>query len=156
MKHPGEVQNRRFIIEAALLVVIIAAIGAAVIATELKPLSLDGLTADIGDLRTSASAGRLLATEYMNGNLTDTFTRGNAQLIYSQVKSIRKDLESSDPEQDIVLEHWEARHYAKQLEDSMYRMANDDTGIGIERNKAGDLIRQFRDLEDKLKAHPKE
>ena len=156
MKHSGDVQNRRFIIEAAPLVAIVAAIVAAVIATELKPLSLDGLAADVGDLRTSASAARLLATEYMNGDLTDTFTRSNADLIYSQVRSIRKDLESSEPEQDIVLEHWEARHYAKQLEEAAYRMANDSTGIGIERNRAGELIQQFRDLEDKLKAHPKE
>jgi hypothetical protein len=156
MKHPKAVQNRRFLVEAGLLVAIVAAFTGAFIAAELKPLSLDGLKADVGDLRTSASAGRLLATEYMNGNLTETFTRSNAELIYSQVKSIREGLDSSDPEQDIVLEHWEALHFAKQLEDSMYRMANDDTGIGIERDKAGDLIRQFRDLEDKLKAHPKE
>jgi hypothetical protein len=156
MKHSKEIQDRRFLIEAGLLVAIMVAIAAAVIFAALQPLSLDELKADVGDLRTSASAGRLLATQYMEGNVTDAFLRNNAELIYGQVKSIRNKLDSADPEKDIVLEHWEARHYAKQLESAMYRMSNDDTGIGIERDKAGDLIPQFRDLEDKLKAHPKE
>jgi hypothetical protein len=156
MKHSKKVQDRRFLIEAGLLVLIVIAILAAVIFNAIQPLSFDELKADVGDLRTSASAGRLLATQYMEGNVTNTFLHNNAEIIYGQVKSIRKNLDSSDPAKDIVLEHWEARHYAKQLESAMYQMSNDDTGIGIERNKAGELIPQFRDLEDKLKAHPKE
>jgi hypothetical protein len=156
MKHSKEVEDRRFFIEAGLLGVIVIAVVAAVIYTETQPVSLDELKADVGDLRTSASAGRLLATQYMDGKVTETFLRNNAQLIYDQTSSIRKNLDSSDPAPDIVLEHWEARHYAKQLESSMYRMANDPTGLGIERNNVGELIPQFRVLEDTLKAHPAE
>ena len=156
MKHSQTDEDRRSVLEAALLAAIIIAIAGAAIWSAMQPLSLDSLKADVGDLRTSASAGRLLATQYTDGNVTETFMRNNAELIYSQVKSIRKSLDSADPDPDVVLEHWQARHYALQLEQSMYRMSNDSTGVGIERNKAGELMQQFIDIEQKLKTHPKE
>ena len=60
-------RRRNFWIEAALFVLIVAAITTAIIASELEPLNKNDIKLTASDLRSFAAAGRQLTAQHRQG-----------------------------------------------------------------------------------------
>jgi hypothetical protein len=156
MKHSSDVRKKRLFLEACVGLLIAAAIVAAIVVSARQKLSATDVRIDTGDLRTLAASARLLASNDLAGKATDTFRTQQASLMLSNAMSIHRALDGSPPEPDIVLEHWKARHLARQLEDSLQRMSKPGADFAAEADICGRLASQLSGLEDGLKQRPEQ
>jgi hypothetical protein len=142
-------QNRNFWIEVVLLVLIIAAIGTAIVVSEMRPLNKNDIKMDVSDLRSFAAVGRRLMEQHDRQQLTEQFFAAEVELLSDKVSSTKETLESSaqpDAEND--------RHEAADLSTHL-RNAVDDLETGRTNGNSlgqvfGSIQTRSKQMEDRL------
>jgi hypothetical protein len=132
-------------IESVMFLIVLAAVVAAIVHAELKPLSRDDLKVEASDLRSFAASSKQLAEQQVAGQLTQKFFDSQTELLKDKVHSSRSSLDSADVENGLELDHWRVRHLARQLEDAL-GTANPQREIIL----LGDLINQLKQEEEAL------
>lgn len=147
---PGA-KKRHLWIQTGVVLLLAAGAVAAFIQSETTPLNKDELKIAAADLRSFASVGRQLAEQFLKGQTTETFFQTQSSLLQDKAKSERKNLDSSNPEKGLELKHWEARHLARQVENTLTKLTDKSQDVVKTKNELANLFQQLKELEDGLK-----
>jgi hypothetical protein len=90
-----------FWIELAGVVVVGTLLIGALAYSKSKPLTADDIAIEAGDLRSLSAAGSLLAQEFSDGQVTDTFFEEQLELTKDKVDTARETLETSDIDEEV-------------------------------------------------------
>jgi len=143
-------RRRNFWIEAALFVLIVAAITTAIIASELEPLNKNDIKLTASDLRSFAAAGRQLIAQHQAGHLTDTFFNTQVELLDDKVSNSRQMLIDSDAEPEAKQSQRAALDLASQIDAALDRIQGSQNVSSIAQQLSS-LENNSRQLEDLLK-----
>ena len=143
-------RRRNFWIEAALFVLIVAAITTAIIASELEPLNKNDIKLTASDLRSFAAAGRQLIAQHQAGHLTDTFFNTQVELLDDKVSDSRQMLIDSDAEPEAKQSQRAALDLASQIDAALDQIQGSQNVSSIAQQLSS-LENNSRQLEDLLK-----
>ena len=143
-------RRRNFWIEAALFVLIVAAITTAIIASELEPLNKNDIKLTASDLRSFAAAGRQLIAQHQAGHLTDTFFNTQVELLDDKVSNSRQMLIDSDAEPEAKQSQRAALDLASQIDAALDQIQGSQNVSSIAQQLSS-LENNSRQLEDLLK-----
>ena len=143
-------RRRNFWIEAALFVLIVAAITTAIIASELQPLNKNDIKLTASDLRSFAAAGRQLIAQHQAGHLTDTFFNTQVELLDDKVSNSRQMLIDSDAEPEAKQSQRAALDLASQIDAALDQIQGSQNVSSIAQQLSS-LENNSKQLEDRLK-----
>ena len=143
-------RRRNFWIEAALFVLIVAAITTAIIASELEPLNKNDIKLTASDLRSFAAAGRQLIAQHQAGHLTDTFFNTQVELLDDKVSNSRQMLIDSDAEPEAKQPQRAALDLASQIDAALDQIQGSQNVSSIAQQLSS-LENNSKQLEDRLK-----
>jgi len=143
-------RRRNFWIEAALFVLIVAAITTAIIASELQPLNKNDIKLTASDLRSFSAAGRQLIAQHQAGHLTDTFFNTQVELLDDKVSDARQSLIDSDAEPEAKQSQRAALDLASQIDAALDQIQGSQNVSSIAQQLSS-LENNSRQLEDLLK-----
>ena len=143
-------RRRNFWIEAALFVLIVAAITTAIIASELEPLNKNDIKLTASDLRSFAAAGRQLIAQHQAGHLTDTFFNTQVELLDDKVSNSRQMLIDSDAEPEAKQSQRAALDLASQIDAALDQIQGSQNESSIAQQLSS-LENNSKQLEDRLK-----
>ena len=143
-------RRRNFWIEAALFVLIVAAITTGVIASELEPLNKNDIKLTASDLRSFAAAGRQLIAQHQAGHLTDTFFNTQVELLDDKVSDSRQMLIDSDAEPEAKQPQRAALDLASQIDAALDQIQGSQNESSIAQQLSS-LENNSKQLEDRLK-----
>jgi len=143
-------RRRNFWIEAALFVLIVAAITTAIIASELEPLNKNDIKLTASDLRSFAAAGRQLIAQHQAGHLTDTFFNTQVELLDDKVSNSRQMLIDSDAEPEAKQSQRAALDLASQIDAALDQIQGSQNESSIAQQLSS-LENNSKQLEDGLK-----
>ena len=143
-------RRRNFWIEAALFVLIVAAITTAIIASELQPLNKNDIKLTASDLRSFSAAGRQLIAQHQAGHLTDTFFNTQIEMLDDKVSDSRQMLIDSDAEPEAKQSQRAALDLASQIDAALDRIQGSQNVSSIAQQLSS-LENNSRQLEDLLK-----
>jgi len=143
-------RRRNFWIEAALFVLIVAAITTAIIASELEPLNKNDIKLTASDLRSFAAAGRQLIAQHQAGHLTDTFFNTQVELLDDKVSNSRQMLIDSDAEPEAKQSQRAALDLASQIDAALDQIQGSQNVSSIAQQLSS-LENNSKQLEDRLK-----
>ena len=143
-------RRRNFWIEAALFVLIVAAITTAIIASELQPLNKNDIKLTASDLRSFAAAGRQLIAQHQAGHLTDTFFNTQVELLDDKVSDSRQMLIDSDAEPEAKQSQRAALDLASQIDAALDQIQGSQNVSSIAQQLSS-LENNSRQLEELLK-----
>jgi len=143
-------RRRNFWIEAALFVLIVAAITTAIIASELQPLNKNDIKLTASDLRSFAAAGRQLIAQHQAGHLTDTFFNTQVELLDDKVSDSRQMLIDSDAEPEAKQSQRAALDLASQIDAALDQIQGSQNESSIAQQLSS-LENNSKQLEDGLK-----
>ena len=143
-------RRRNFWIEAALFVLIVAAITTAIIASELQPLNKNDIKLTASDLRSFSAAGRQLIAQHQAGHLTDTFFNTQVELLDDKVSNSRQMLIDSDAEPEAKQSQRAALDLASQIDAALDQIQGSQNVSSIAQQLSS-LENNSRQLEDLLK-----
>ena len=143
-------RRRNFWIEAALFVLIVAAITTAIIASELQPLNKNDIKLTASDLRSFAAAGRQLIAQHQAGHLTDTFFNTQVELLDDKVSDSRQMLIDSDAEPEAKQSQRAALDLASQIDAALDQIQGSQNVSSIAQQLSS-LENNSKQLEDLLK-----
>ena len=143
-------RRRNFWIEAALFVLIVAAITTAIIASELEPLNKNDIKLTASDLRSFAAAGRQLIAQHQAGHLTDTFFNTQVELLDDKVSNSRQMLIDSDAEPEAKQSQRAALDLASQIDAALDQIQGSQNVSSIAQ-QLSPLENNSKQLEDRLK-----
>ena len=143
-------RRRNFWIEAALFVLIVAAITTAIIASELQPLNKNDIKLTASDLRSFAAAGRQLIAQHQAGHLTDTFFNTQVELLDDKVSNSRQMLIDSDAEPEAKQSQRAALDLASQIDAALDQIQGSQNESSIAQQLSS-LENNSKQLEDRLK-----
>ena len=141
---------RRIWIEAAVVSLLVAGGVAALVENAASPMDRDELAISAADLRTSSSAAKRLADQFLAGQLTETFFQEQSSLLYDQVKSSHEELESGVVEPSLEKQRADLTRLAVLTEEQVAALENGDD-VRAARDSLAELFDQFKVLEDGLK-----
>jgi len=143
-------RRRNFWIEAALFVLIVAAITTAIIASELQPLNKNDIKLTASDLRSFSAAGRQLIAQHQAGHLTDTFFNTQVESLNDKVSDARQSLIDSDAEPEAKQSQRAALDLASQIDAALDQIQGSQNVSSIAQQLSS-LENNSRQLEDLLK-----
>ena len=143
-------RRRNFWIEAALFVLIVAAITTAIIASELEPLNKNDIKLTASDLRSFAAAGRQLIAQHQAGHLTDTFFNTQVESLNDKVSDARQSLIDSDAEPEAKQSQRTALDLASQIDAALDQIQGSQNVSSIAQQLSS-LENNSKQLEDRLK-----
>jgi len=143
-------RRRNFWIEAALFVLIVAAITTAIIASELQPLNKNDIKLTASDLRSFSAAGRQLIAQHQAGHLTDTFFNTQVELLDDKVSNSRQMLIDSDAEPEAKQSQRAALDLASQIDAALDQIQGSQNVSSIAQQLSS-LENNSKQLEDRLK-----
>jgi inorganic triphosphatase YgiF len=97
---------------------------AAFVQNSATPMGRDELKISAADLRVMASAGSLLAEQYLDGRTTDTFYREQSSLLRDEARSAREDVEETDVVPGAEQQHDALVQLAKETENEIAALAD--------------------------------
>jgi len=144
-------RRRNFWIEAALFVLIVAAITTAIIASELQPLNKNDIKLTASDLRSFSAAGRQLTAQHQAGHLTDTFFNTQVESLNDKVSDARQSLIDSDAEPEAKQSQRTALDLASQIDATLDQMQGSPQNESSIAQQLSSLENNSKQLEDLLK-----
>lgn len=144
-------QQQNLWIEAALFVLIVAAIATAIIAAELKPLNNNDIKLTASDLRSFAAAGRQLIIQHQAGQFTDTFFNTQIELLHEKVSDSHQSLIDSDAEPQAKQSQRAALDLASQMDAALEQLLSSLQNESSTAEQLGSLENNAKQLEDHLK-----
>lgn len=144
-------RTRNFWIEAVLLILILASIAIAIIASELKPLNKNDVELTVADLRSFAAAGKQLIAQHQAGQLTEMFYKTQIQLLEEKVGSSRQKLIDSDADAEAKQPQRTASDLAAQIGAAINDVESSPLSGDSSAQRLGSLENRSRELEEHLK-----
>jgi hypothetical protein len=145
-------EARAILWEAAAVALVIAAAIAGIIRAETRAMSRTDLKIAVGDVRTFAAHGSLLAEQALPGHVTPQFYRGDLSMLHEKIDDAVKSLDEARPRPQVQDDLGLARHLAYGVRDELSRMdgALTETAVGPARDHLRLLVGELRTLEEKL------
>jgi hypothetical protein len=142
---------RNFWIEAALLIALVVATGAAIIVSLNQPLKSSDIELAAADLRSFAAVGRLLADQRLTGNLTETFFDTQVSLLDEKVGATHKTLSDSAVEPKAEGDRQLAADVAKEVSAAIQQLKSLNGNEPEVMGRFDELATKAGRLEDRLK-----
>ena len=111
--------QRQVWLQAAVVLLIVAALVAWFVWSETKPLNHVELKIPIADLRTYCAAAVLQADLTLHGKTTQSFYESQLIMLREKVSADMKALDSAKVESGLEIKHWQARRLVRELQTSL-------------------------------------
>jgi hypothetical protein len=145
-------EQRALVGQGIVVALVIAAVVIGVVRAESSAMSREDLKIAVGDVRSFAAEGSLLAEHALSGHTTQRFHRGELSMLHEKIDDAVKSLDEARPRREVQEDLGVARQIAHEVRDELNRMDGElaETTAGPARDHLRLLVGELRILEEKL------